>query len=981
MQRSKHISAALSVTLLLVALSHTAQAQLVSPDMKRFRVNGYLETQIRALSDSFESDRWYLSQWAAILNLEPEFDIALDGWGPFDSISAFARIEARYDCIWSGCGVENSWRQFGDRATRAPARNWMDSETLEFVGGIRLPEVGVPVLPLGGGTKKLLPMSANPGFEPSYRVGNSPETVEAALGPVGDDLFAWKQIDGPRSSLAVPLGPWNPSSKIHSIGALEGEDSLVLPLPLRPEAPSLYIPSAALRAEIDDGFDSFDQNFRQTELEWNHGASQDEWELKEAYLDLELFDNRLWVRAGKQNIVWGKTELFRTTDQFNPVDIGLASLPSLEESRIPLWSVRGVWSFYDVGPLEDVRLEVAVNYDDFEPVDTGRCAEPYAVWPICLKSSGLWAHGVTGAGIAGERKPPDPWDSLRGIEVGARVEFRWNDFSFAITDFYGYDDVPSLELFNRFERRVDPRTGRPLDSRGRPLTPENALEFSSANRQAFDFGCKASQGFGRNALLALTGGQGTIPEISERCIGDIVNLREPMTLTGTVFGIPISISPEPTNAFGALLAGQVGGNLLLEAAINDLDSALAALLDGTLEQRLAPLNRDVNDGPPGGGLFGTDCPFPGTILCNAFDTSNLSRYLTNEQEGLLGCGPFYSTDCDVEGADLFNSEGSVVLQSFPGFENNPVATRVAGGEILILPGARGPGDPGYDPGVDGTPPPGFPSEMAALSANLATTLAVLGIAEGDTDCELDDLATCAAVQAVIALSGSRRPEKRAGGNGRYGRRDWGWHGGGEASILYPKRNVLGFSLDFAEDWTKTNWAFEFTWINDATFSSNSAPDLLQEEDVYNLTISVDRPTFINFLNPNRTFFLNSQVFLRYLPHYGKSFDTNGPLSVLGTFTIATGYYQDRLQPAVTLVHDFSSASGGVISQVTYRMTAAFSVTFGVLGFYGGPEHNRIPLYSIRLFDTQTSFRMRSRYAGLSAISERDEIFLRVRYTF
>jgi hypothetical protein len=310
-----------------------------------------------------------------------------------------------------------------------------------------------------------------------------------------------------------------------------------------------------------------------------------------------------------------------------------------------------------------------------------------------------------------------------------------------------------------------------------------------------------------------------------------------------------------------------------------------------------------------------------------------------------------------------------------------VATRFEGGKLYILPGARGPGDPGYDPGVDGTPPAGFRSEMAAVSANLATTLAVLGIAEGDTDCELDDLATCAAVQAVIALSGSRRPEKRAGGNGRYGRRDWGWHGGGEASILYPKRNVLGFSLDFAEDWTKTNWAFEFTWINDATFSSNSAPDLLQEEDVYNLTISVDRPTFINFLNPNRTFFLNSQVFLRYLPRYDKSFDINGPLSVLGTFTIATGYYQDRLLPAVTFVHDFSSTSGGVISQVTYRMTAAFSVTFGVLGFYGDPGQNRIPFYPIGLFDTQTSFRIRSRYAGLSAISERDEIFLRIRYTF
>ncbi len=94
------------------------------------------------------------------------------------------------------------------------------------------------------------------------------------------------------------------------------------------------------------------------ELMWNRGASQDEKEFKEGYLDIELLDSRLWIRGGKQNIVWGKTELFRTTDQFNPVDLALATLPSLEESRIALWALRGVYSFYDVGPLEDVRLEV-----------------------------------------------------------------------------------------------------------------------------------------------------------------------------------------------------------------------------------------------------------------------------------------------------------------------------------------------------------------------------------------------------------------------------------------------------------------------------------------------------------------------------------------------------------------------------------------------------------------------------------------------
>ena len=83
------------------------------------------------------------------------------------------------------------------------------------------------------------------------------------------------------------------------------------------------------------------------------------------------------MRLGKQTIVWGKTELFRNTDQFNPQDFALASIPDLEESRIALWAARGTWSFYNFGKIEDVRLELAVNFDDFEPADLGRCGEPF----------------------------------------------------------------------------------------------------------------------------------------------------------------------------------------------------------------------------------------------------------------------------------------------------------------------------------------------------------------------------------------------------------------------------------------------------------------------------------------------------------------------------------------------------------------------------------------------------------------------------
>ena len=229
------------------------------------------------------------------------------------------------------------------------------------------------------------------------------------------------------------------------------------------EARGLFVPSAPLRAALaNGGFGDYPFNISEMDRAFNRGASQqDEGELKEAYLDIEMFDSRLWLRVGKQSIVWGKTELFRTTDQFNPQDLALSTLPNLEESRIALWSMRGVWSFYEVGPLSDVRLELAVNFDDFESADLGACGEPYAVNLVCALTFGSWAHGVTGVGVAGVDQPPNPWDNADGLEFGARLEWRWDRFSFAITDFYGYDDFPYTVRLSTYNRNVDWESGRP----------------------------------------------------------------------------------------------------------------------------------------------------------------------------------------------------------------------------------------------------------------------------------------------------------------------------------------------------------------------------------------------------------------------------------------------------------------------------------------------------------------------------------------
>ena len=190
-------------------------------------------------------------------------------------------------------------------------------------------------------------------------------------------------------------------------------------------------------------------------------------------------------------------------------------------------------------------------------------------------------------------------------------------------------------------------------------------------------------------------------------------------------------------------------------------------------------------------------------------------------------------------------------------------------------------------------------------------------------------------------------------------------------------------MDFAEDVTKSNFSFEFTWIEDVPMGDNDEFDGLNEVEQLNLTISMDRPTFINFLNPNRTFFFNTQWFVQYLVGYHKSFPASGPWNLLGTLAITTGYFQDRLLPSLVFVYDVQSKSGAALPEITYRFSENFSASFGLAMFMGRSQLVDMPVNPV---GTAANEQGPDAYHaavqnGLAVVRDRDEVFLRVRYTF
>ncbi len=1066
----------------------------------RVQIHGYFEVQLRTIAKNFDpDDNFDLTQWYNILNIETELDFAPEGVGPFELLQGFLRLEVRYDCVWTrGCGIFSSADAFGDRARKLPKRlndgrraGFRPSGAL-YTGHIRrfadIPRRFLSfdfkdqpdgsfrpseLFDIGG----LDTLFGSRGVDGLFGTEDDPAPFYFSRQLESDDCrFGFRGRKGSMDGVGTQImGPWNPACQVRPIGAIRRKPNPISSidlspitgtvgtgaLPLRPQprikwtaearqdqAQGVYFPNQALAQRLrDDEFDDFDQNFSQTELAFNHGASQqDEGEIKEAYLDIEMFDSQLWLRLGKQAVVWGKTELFRNQDQWNPQDLALASLPSLEESRIGLWMARGIWHFWEVGPLEDLRAELVLTFDDFEPTDIGRCGEPYTPNPACNKTLGLFIHGLTGLGLAGETRPPDPWDSSKGIEVGGRLEWRWDRFSFALSDYWGYTDLPYQETLFRYSRNVDPITGRPRlamatescrTGRERScLRDEDALTRHSVNQQLFHMICATSIGF--NDLDPGACGQTVFNSRELSDPTDPLAPRVMIALTNMVSG-----QNNPLTG-GAAVAESLGDfNQTTIDALNDLaarpNRAIQRFLSNSFGPNtptvLVPLSMDPNDGPP--------ASIPPELLSPpvAFWTfTGLQPYLTDEQEALLGCGPFYGTQCDIAGIDLMNAEANAILQSFPGFPGSfgsnwdtrdvgitqpgtlgfnggPVCTRYENGRTYILPGCRGPGDPGYDSRVDGTPTgpsstgtlyPGgrrhpftdqvFQSEMAVASWNTLMGLVVFSspatpgrFLTTDFDpnrpfrtdgCSFATPQFCRNVQGFFQFSGIQRNAVRAGGNMRFGRRDWTWAGGKELALQYQKRNILGFAMDFAEDFTKSNWGLEFSWENDLLVADHDEVDGQSEVDRFNWTISVDRPTFVNFLNQNRTFFINTQWFIQYVSGHKGSLPSNGPWNVLAVLAINTGYFDDRLLPGMSVVYDFGSNSGAWLPQVQYRFSSEFSVTFG-LALFGGREQTRpMPVVPSSL-SNRTGRHAFEDFAenGLSAIRDRDEIFLRVRYTF
>jgi Protein of unknown function (DUF1302) len=134
----------------------------------------------------------------------------------------------------------------------------------------------------------------------------------------------------------------------------------------------------------------------------------DRWDfIREAYVKktFDLADNKqLFVKVGRQQVVWGRTDLFRVLDVINPVDYSRNNIyDELQDIRIPMFIAQAEYRMGGSDWLQEQNLQVVWNFDKFRPNNLGQCGTANVILDAGCLFRGLnniWENGGTVANFA-----------------------------------------------------------------------------------------------------------------------------------------------------------------------------------------------------------------------------------------------------------------------------------------------------------------------------------------------------------------------------------------------------------------------------------------------------------------------------------------------------------------------------------------------------------------------------------------------------
>ncbi|MES9849300.1 MAG: DUF1302 family protein, partial [Candidatus Thiodiazotropha sp.] len=186
--------------------------------------------------------------------------------------------------------------------------------------------------------------------------------------------------------------------------------------------------------------------------------------LREAYIDATMptESGATWnFRLGRQQVVWGRTDLFRVLDVINPVDYSRHNIyDELEDIRIPMWMATGEYRMGATERFDDLNLQFVWNFDEFRPSNLGQGGTPYAILDagsFFRAMKNCWDNGCSVANFAGGALSTDfpahvigirdvhlPDWSLSNSQFGVKLEGDYQGLGFSLNALTYRSQLPSL---------------------------------------------------------------------------------------------------------------------------------------------------------------------------------------------------------------------------------------------------------------------------------------------------------------------------------------------------------------------------------------------------------------------------------------------------------------------------------------------------------------------------------------------------------
>jgi hypothetical protein len=426
-----------------------------------WRVDIYYENDTHFRGKDYQGEFQGLSKFRNTMQVEA--DKKLDGGWAFHGI-----LRGTYDGVYD----LNSHR-YGSNAGSSSATDLRFENTAGPIAaavGLGLPPVHLqPYVPYGGGV--------------GYTVV---DVIEAGaglpnLGGPGGGPGINRFIDPNYANLALPPSQYGSGAGLEVLGQHwhNTDGGVAFAVPVRP-------------CDVDPrgcrdfgGYGNLDlQHLRSPEFN-SRADFLREFYVKNTY-DLGN-GQELFLKLGRQQVVWGRTDLFRVLDVINPVDYSRNNIyDELQDIRIPMWIGQGEYRMGGGSFMQERNLQVVWNVDKFRPNNLGQCGTPNVILDADCFFRGmamLWDQGGTVANFAGFSPPGTPapnlgpwfatnfgahqigirdvklrsW-SLGNSQIGLKFEGVAKDgIAFSLNALSYISQLPSLRAFNY--GAVNPFTG------------------------------------------------------------------------------------------------------------------------------------------------------------------------------------------------------------------------------------------------------------------------------------------------------------------------------------------------------------------------------------------------------------------------------------------------------------------------------------------------------------------------------------------